>query len=92
LQDLHAEMLTSGMIFVHGRDMYHRPIVIFRPLLSNKLGYSAHIDEMVTTLAFVLFYVNAHMSAPGKIENHLTIIDLEKAKPWELPIKCLKAF
>lgn len=92
LEDIHVQMLKSGMIYVHGRDMFHRPVVVFRPLMASNLGYAAVPEQMVVTLSYVLFYINAHMSAPGKIENHLSILDLEKAKPWELPIKCLKVF
>lgn len=72
--------------------MYHRPVVIFKPLQASKLGFSNNTEEMVTVLAYVLFYISTHMSVPGKIENHLSILDLEKAKPWELPLKSLKAF
>ena len=43
-------------------------------------------------ISFVAFYMINNMQVPGKVENNIKIIDMQKAKPWELPLKSLAAF
>jgi hypothetical protein len=92
LEDIHTKMLKSGFVFIHGRDKHHRPIVHMRPLVLNKFGFNDQVDAIIRVICFVSFYMINHMQVRGKVENNLNIIDLQKGKPWELPIKSLSAF
>lgn len=72
--------------------MYHRPILHMRPLVACKLGYTSKVEEIVKVIGFAVLYMITHMFKEGKVENNINLIDLQKAKPWELPIKSLHAF
>jgi hypothetical protein len=92
LEDIHTQILKSGVIFIHGRDIYHRPIFHLKPLQACKLGFASKVDETIRVICFAVFYMFKHMCLEGKVENNLNIIDLEHAKPWQLPVKTLHAF
>jgi len=92
LEDIHTEILKSGILFVHGRDMHHRPIFVLRPGIAIRNGYATKVDEILRVICFAVFYMITHMFVEGKVENNLNIIDLEKALPWQLPLKHLHAF
>lgn len=92
LEDIHSQILKSGFLQYFGRDKFHRPVMYMKPLVVCKLGYASRIDEIVRVICFANFYILNHMHLPGKVENNICIIDLQKCKPWELPIKSLSAF
>jgi len=89
LEDVHTEILKSGILLIYGRDIYHRPIFILRPSVAIRNAYLTKVDEILRVICFAVFYMITHMFIEGKIENNLNIIDLEKALPWQLPIKFL---
>ena len=76
---------------VHGRDKHHRPIVIVRPMVATRLGV-ADPEVICRTVCFAAFYVMNYMYRDGAIENNICVFDLEKASPFQLPIKALRVF
>jgi hypothetical protein len=62
-----------------------------RPALASKLGYSNRPNELCRAIAFVFLYLINNMTSPGKVESSISIVDLQKAKPWDLPLKPLGA-
>jgi hypothetical protein len=91
LEESHVTLLKSGCLFIHGRDRFHRPLLFMRPVIICKLGFANRIDEICRTIAFVFLYLVNHMTLPGKVESSIRLIDMQKAKPWELPLKSLAA-
>lgn len=72
--------------------MHHRPIFHLKPYQAIRIGYGSKVDEIIRVICFAVFYMITHMFVEGKVENNLNIIDLEKALPWQLPVKALQAF
>lgn len=61
LDDIHTQILKTGFLQYHGRDKFHRPVQILRPVVLVKAGFSDKIDEIVRVIFFTNFYVVNHL-------------------------------
>ena len=67
-------------------------MLYIRVMEGVRRGYTSNVTDVLTVINFVVFYLIKNMSKLGSVENNLNLIDLEKAKPWELPIKFFGSF
>jgi hypothetical protein len=69
-----ADLLESGLYYMHGRDKSLRPLMMFCPKVFVTLKMDLH-DAMMAT-HFMGQYIVNYMMRPGKVENWLIILDL----------------
>lgn len=67
-------------------------MLYIRVMEGVRRGYTSNVPDVLTVISFVVFYLIKNMCQIGFVENNLNLIDLEKAKPWELPIKFFGSF
>lgn len=90
LTDLQKKFLDEGLFYLHGRDKNYRPLNIFDPRVI--IGKKADRDEVIMIVHFVFQYIINNMFIPGKIENWVSLMDLNKIPLSKLPRKWLVAF
>jgi len=90
LEDAHARLLRSGFFTVHGRDKFLRPIMIMRPLVLLREGFT-DVALITHVSCFCHFYIVNYLHRSGLIENNLFIFDLENVSPFGLPFKMMGA-
>lgn len=78
-----VELIESGTFYMYGRDRSLCPIMHLcpRPLTGLKLN----VDEAIMATHFVAQYVKDHMMYAGKVENWLTIMDVDNMSVSALP-------
>lgn len=66
-------------MYVHGRDQYYRPLIIFHPRvleaakIANPDEFS--IETVMLAGGFLLEHVKRTMFIPGKVENWVLIVN-----------------
>lgn len=75
---------------MYGRDKFHRPIVLVRPMIP--VNFTLDPQHLLTTVSFVNFYIKENFFAAGKVENWILLFDLEHTEAWNLPLSTLKPF
>ena len=72
-------ILNYGFIYMYGRDMHFRPIIIVEvnksSELMDKLRYT--FDELNQAMIFFVNYIVNYILLPGQIENWIMICDLK---------------
>jgi len=68
--------LASGFMYFHGRDKLQRPVLVVRP---GKLDLSLTADSLVEHIVFTLQWAIEYALVPGRVENWITLIDMEGA-------------
>ena len=72
-------ILNYGFIYMYGRDMHFRPIIIVEvnksSELMDKLKYT--FDELNQAMIFFVNYIVNYILLPGQIENWIMICDLK---------------
>ena len=72
-------ILNYGFIYMYGRDMHFRPIIIVEVKKScellDKLNYT--FDELSQAMLFFMNYIVNYILLPGQIENWILICDLK---------------
>mmetsp|Transcript_18874 Transcript_18874/g.18864 ORF Transcript_18874/g.18864 Transcript_18874/m.18864 type:complete len:306 (-) Transcript_18874:34-951(-) len=66
-------ILNSGGVYIHGRDIYYRPLIVLK--LSKLAEYT--YQEYITCAYFLLEFVIDSMLLPGQIENWVMLLDFE---------------
>ncbi|OMJ76665.1 hypothetical protein SteCoe_23913 [Stentor coeruleus] len=66
-------LLTSGGVYIHGRDKFFRPAIIICPSKLMQFPYHLHLAACYFLLEFIL----ETMLIPGQIENWVLIVDLK---------------
>lgn len=81
------DILRSGFVTIHGRDKFHRPIVVLRPTVQPE-GIEMTSEKLANACAFLMYYMKKHMLVPGKIESHILIVDMAHTEmlAWALPL------
>lgn len=77
------DLLHSGIIYIHGRDSFFRPIIILSPY---KINIKNDIDILLEGITFLLEFVLNFIMLPGQIENWIIIVDLNKMGLFNLPL------
>lgn len=87
LDTLHAasaRVVNSGVLYIHGRDCYFRPMIV---LNMQKFDLSSFtITEFINATVFLLEFIRANLLLPGAVENWITIVDLSGKGLTSLPI------
>ncbi|CAD8181876.1 unnamed protein product [Paramecium pentaurelia] len=68
-----TKFLSSGSIYLHGRDNRFRPIIMVNAI---KLAAQKNIDITLDSMTIFLEYVLANYMLPGQIENWVVVMDL----------------
>ena len=80
-------ILNYGFIYMYGRDMHFRPIIIVEVKKSSelldKLGYT--FEELSQSMLFFMNYIVNYILLPGQIENWILICDLKDVGISKLP-------
>jgi hypothetical protein len=82
-------VLNIGIIYLHGRDSYFRPMLVLNVTRFDLNLFS--VEDLVNSTVFLLEYVKANMLQPGVIENWVTIADLGNLGLTSLPISSFKS-
>ncbi|EGR29784.1 hypothetical protein IMG5_148650 [Ichthyophthirius multifiliis] len=83
-QDEIYKFLTSGIIYLHGRDSRFRPIMV---LNAYKLDFKQfEEDKMILYISYFLEVVINNMLLPGQVENWVIILDFNNTGLFSLPI------
>ena len=80
-------ILNYGFLYMYGRDVHFRPIIIVEVKKSiellDKLGYT--FDELSQSMLFFMNYIVNYILIPGQIENWILICDLKEVGLSKLP-------
>ncbi|CAD8082383.1 unnamed protein product [Paramecium sonneborni] len=68
-----TKFLSSGSIYLHGRDNRFRPIIVVNAI---KLAAQKNIDITLDSMTIFLEHVLANYMLPGQIENWVVVMDL----------------
>lgn len=80
-----TQILSSGGVYIHGRDHRYRPIIVITP--KKLCEFPQHL--LMATGFFLLEHIIDHMFLPGQIENWVLIIDLQDFDIKECPLKII---
>ena len=86
------DILSSGMIYMHGLDCNYRPIICIIVSRFVKLMDVYPIENFIYTIYFFINYLSEHIFIPGQVENWVMIADLSNVSFWKPPTKILKIF
>ncbi|CAD8171401.1 unnamed protein product [Paramecium octaurelia] len=67
------KFLSSGSIYLHGRDNRFRPIIVVNAI---KLAAQKNIDITLDSMTIFLEHVLSNYMLPGQIENWVVVMDL----------------
>ena len=85
-------ILSSGMIYMHGLDCNYRPIICIIVSRFVKLMDVYPIDNFIYAIYVFINYLSKHIFIPGQVENWIMIADLSNVSFWKPPTKILKIF
>jgi hypothetical protein len=88
LFDSVQRVLNIGVIYIHGRDSYFRPMFVLNVAKFDLSLFS--MEDYVNATVFLLEYVKTNILRPGVIENWITIADLGNLGLTSLPISSFK--
>ena len=86
------DILSSGMIYMHGLDCNYRPIICIIVSRFVKLMDVYPIENFIYAIYFFINYLSEHIFIPGQVENWVMIADLSNVSFWKPPTKILKIF
>jgi len=79
------EILSSGFIYVHGRDNRYRPNVWLNPDVYIKLLKNYSTSDWINSLNYLFGYLVTHSLIPGQVENWNLIADISKTSVLQIP-------
>lgn len=83
INDDFINIMNSGFLYVHGRDKFYRPLIIFNPGLLSTVNCSLENWNKFGVF-FMEFLVNKCL-LPSKVENWNIIVDLGELKMTDTP-------
>ena len=86
------DILSSGMIYMHGLDCNYRPIICIIVSRFVKLMDIYPIENFIYAIYFFMNYLSKHIFIPGQVENWIMIADMSNVSFWKPPTKILKIF
>ena len=78
-------ILDSGLVYVHGRDRWFRPIVICQARILTDNNFN--LDDAIKLSFFVNRYGQQTLGLHGKVENWLQVTDLGGVAVTKVPLK-----
>jgi len=84
------KVLDSGIIYIHGRDKWFRPIMVYNWGIFNDID--VNLDNALQASLFSAFYMMENLLMAGKVENWNVINNLDNLAVSKIPIKFLKTF
>jgi hypothetical protein len=85
-----ARLIEGGFYYMYGRDRSLRPIMMFYPKVILRLH--ADLNDAMMAAQYVAQYVIDNRMYKGRIENWLTIVDLEHLGITEISNKWINTF
>ena len=87
--DLIGEIMKSGILYLCGRDIMYRPVIILnvRKIINGKFSE----ESLNAVAAFFFTFVEKKFLIPGRVENWIMIIDLNDVGMMNLPMKRIEA-
>ncbi len=86
------DILSSGMIYMHGLDCNYRPIICIIVSRFVILMYIYPIEMFIYSIYFFINYLSKHIFIPGQVKNWIMIADMSNVSFWKPPTKILKIF
>ena len=84
-----GNIINSGFLYVCGRDIKYRPIVI---LNVRRIVDQNASDEVINAAASFFFdFLARKLLVPGQVENWIMMVDLNDINMISLPVKKVKA-
>jgi hypothetical protein len=81
--------MNQGLVYIYGRDMYFRPIVVLSAL---KLTQTTAKDQQLVDLIILLSsYMDEFMMVEGRVENFILLIDCKDISIFNAPYALLKS-
>ena len=90
INDDFKNIMNSGFLYVHGRDKYYRPLIIFNPGLFSSINCSLENWNKFGVF-FMEFLVNECL-LPSKVENWNIIVDLGGLQMTNIPYQLKDIF
>lgn len=84
------DLFNQGFLYICGRDRHYRPILVTNPWLLLKQPEMPSDEQVIACAMIVMEYLSKYMLIPGKVENCLTIFDLNNSV-MSLPISKIKS-
>ena len=85
-------ILSSGLIYMHGLDCNYRPIIVIIVSRFVKIMDVYPIENFIYAIYVFINYLMKHIFIPGQVENWIMIADLSNVSFWKPPTKILKIF
>ena len=85
-------ILSSGLIYMHGLDCNYRPIICIIVSRFVKIMDIYPIENFIYAIYYFVNYLIKHIFIPGQVENWVMIADLSNVSFWKPPTKILKIF
>ena len=86
------DILSSGMIYMHGLDCNYRPIICIIVSRFVKIMDIYPIENFIYAIHVFIKYLSKHIFIPGQVENWIMLADLSGVSFWKPPTKILKIF
>ena len=86
------DILSSGLIYMHGLDCNYRPILCVVVSKFVKIMDVYPIDNFIYAIYVFINYLSKHFFIPGQVENWVMFADLTDVSFWKPPTKILKIF
>lgn len=92
LTDKVANLVNSGLYYIHGRSKFHSPIVVFNCAVLRDLWRAGQLDfEGFCGLQhYINRYMLQNMIVPGQVEKWLVISDIAHYTVKEVPLALMK--
>lgn len=85
ISDHVVEILNTGFMYIHGRDIRYRPIFIIQAIKYSEISKSYTYDELFLTIIYFLEYIIHNLLIIGQVENWIMISDLTDVSVLFMP-------
>ena len=86
------DILSSGLIYMHGLDCNYRPIICIIVSRFVKIMDVYPPENFIFAIYYFINYLMRHIFIPGQVENWIMFADLSNVSFWKPPTKILKIF
>jgi hypothetical protein len=79
------ELVSSGFMYISGRDKCYRPIICLRSKIIQQMNPLPSGEDIISSTLLIFEYIQHFMESPGHIENISLIIDSKGANVMTIP-------